>query len=468
MVSERPIVILHGWSDVSASFEPLARLLRQKLNGRQISIIHLADYVSMEDEIRFDDIVSAMAMAWERNGLPTSRGSVDAIVHSTGGLVIRDWLQRNYGPKNAPIKHLVMLAPANFGSPLAHKGRSLAGRIWKGFVVKRPRGAAFETGTHILKGLELASPYTWDLAERDRFGDGGNMYRPGNVLCTVLVGQDANSVSNAIANEDGWDGTVRVATANMDCARIRAVIPADPNSTDAVVVHETEMSSGLTAFGVLDRHDHGSIKLAQIEGRSLAYVERTQRNGSLFSDIITSLTVTDQEFERWRAALSERNRELLERATLTRNPEKHGYQNTVIRVRDQYGVGVEDFLVEFFEKVDDKTRFSRRLHRAAFRSVHAYSDDPSYRSFYIDCTSLFRNIDKTSEFLGISIGAHPEMDGGALVGYTPHGQRGQSGFRIRHDELRHFFAPNRTLLLTLQLTRQQSETVFQMNRLPDN
>ena len=465
MVSDRPIVILHGWSDIFVSFEPLARLLRAKLDGREISIIHLADYISMEDEVRFDDIVSAMAMAWERNGLPTNPGSVDAIVHSTGGLVIRDWLQRHYGPNDAPIKHLVMLAPANFGSPLAHKGRSLLGRIWKGFIVKEPTGAAFQTGTHILKGLELASPYTWDLAERDRFADGGMMYGPGNVLCTVLVGQDASGVWNAIANEDGWDGTVRVATANMDCARMRVVFPADPSGADPVVVHEAELSSGLTAFGVLDRHDHGSIKLTQTEGRSLGYVERTRRNGSLFSDIVTSLTVTDREFERWRNELSDRNRDLIERADRTRNPEKHAFQNTVVRVEDQYGVGVEDFLLEFFEKDDDRTRFSRKVHRASFRSVHGYSDDRSYRSFYIDCTSLFRNIDKNSEFLGISISAHPEMEDGALVGFASYGQGGRNGLRIMRGELGNFFAPNRTLLLTLQLTRQQSESVFQLNQL---
>ena len=353
-MSDRPIVILHGWSDVSASFEPLAKLLRAKLKGRDISIIHLADYLSMEDEIRFDDIVSAMEIAWRRNELPTGKGSVDAIVHSTGGPVIRDWLQRNYGPDDAPIRHLVMLAPANFGSPLAHKGRSLSGRIWKGFIVKRPQGAVFETGTRILKGLELASPYTWDLAERDRFEDGGEMYSPGNVLCTVLVGQDAGGVSNAIADEDGWDGTVRVATANMDCARMRVVVPADLSDADAVV-HEPEMSSGMTAFGVLDRHDHGSIKLAQTEGRSLAQVERTRRYSDLLSDIVMALTVSDDDFERWQNTLAGRNRKLLSRAERARSSEKHGYQNIVVRVQDQYGVGVEDFLVEFFEKDDDRS-----------------------------------------------------------------------------------------------------------------
>ena len=463
-MSDRPIVILHGWNDISNSFEPLANLLRAKLNGRQISVIHLADYLSMEDEIRFDDIVSAMAMAWERTGLPTNVGSVDAIVHSTGGLVIRDWLQRNYDPNDAPIKHLVMLAPANFGSPLAHKGRSLAGRIWKGLIAKKPTGRAFQTGTHILKGLELASPYTWDLAERDRFGDGGKMYGPGNVLCTVLVGQNANDALSTLAKEDGWDGTVRVATANLDCARMSVVVPADPGEDDPVVVHQPELSSGLTAFGVLDRHDHGSIKLTQTNGQSLSYVEQTRKNGSLFSDIVTALTVTDREFERWRTELSVRNRELRERAERTRNPKKHGYQNTVIRVQDQYGVGVEDFVIEFYEENVDKIQFSIKTHRNAFRNAHAYSDDRSYRSFYIDQTSLRQNVDKANEFLGVSISAYPEIDNGAPVGFAPYGQNGRNGFRIRESELDNFFVPNRTLLLALQLTRQQSATVFQLRQ----
>lgn len=463
-MSDRPIVILHGWSDVSASFEPLAKLLRAKLNGPDISFIHLVDYISMEDEVRFDDIASAMEVAWQRNGLPTEAGSVDAIVHSTGGLIVRDWLQRNYKPNEAPIKHLVMLAPANFGSPLAHKGRSLVGRIWKGLITKRPKGTAFETGTQILKGLELASPYTWDLAERDRFGNGGMMYGPGNVLCTVLVGQDAGSASNAIANEDGWDGTVRVSTANMDCARMRVVFPADV--TDAApVVDNVEVSSGMTAFGVLDSHDHGSIKLTHTEGRSVATVEQSRRDGSLFSDIVTGLTVADEGFEDWRKALGERNNALLEKARRARSLEKHGYQNTVVRVQDQFGVGVEDFLVEFFEKDNDKTRSSRKVHRAAFRSVHAYSDDPSYRSFYLDCTSLFRSIDKTGESLGISITAHPELDVGALVGFAAYGEGGKGGLRIMQSDLVDFFAPNRTVFLTLEVIRQQTEAVFRLNPL---
>ena len=465
-MADRPIVILHGWSDVSASFEPLARLLRAKLDRPEIAIIHLADYLSMEDEVRFDDIASAMEAAWHRNGLPTAPGSVDAIVHSTGGLVIRDWLQRNHGPDDAPVKNLVMLAPANFGSPLAHKGRSLAGRIWKGFITKTPDGRAFETGTRILKGLELASPYSWRLAERDRFGSGGRMYAPGNVLCTVLVGQDAGGAVNAIANEDGWDGTVRVSTANMDCARMSVRFPARPDEEDPVV-RGPEPSSGMTAFGVLDRHDHGAVKLAHAEGRRLAQVEGSRRDGSLFADIVTALTVTDEGFEGWRETLAARNRALLARAERTRDPDTHGFQNTVVRVEDQFGVGVEDFVLELFEKDRDRSRRARRTHRAALRSVHAYTDDKSYRSLYVDCTSLSRTIDRSGEFLGLSITAHPELGPGAPVGFTAYGDGGRGGLRIPHRVLGDWFAPNRTLLLTLELARQQLESVFRLAPLPD-
>ena len=183
------------------------------MRSTEISFISLADYISMEDEVRFDDIVTAMQAAWDRHGLPTETGSVDAIAHSTGALVIRDWLQRNYEPERAPIKHLLMLAPANFGSPLAHKGRSFIARVYKGFIATRPKGEAFETGTEILKGLELASPYTWGLANRDRFGPDGTMYQPGNVLCTVLVGNTGYRGISSIANEDGF----RWHSPRLDC-----------------------------------------------------------------------------------------------------------------------------------------------------------------------------------------------------------------------------------------------------------
>jgi hypothetical protein len=60
------------------------------------------------------------------------------------------------------LKHLVALAPATFGSPLARQGRSWLGAVFKGSHHLGPDFLA--AGDAILDGLALASPYTWDLA----------------------------------------------------------------------------------------------------------------------------------------------------------------------------------------------------------------------------------------------------------------------------------------------------------------
>ena len=446
-MAERPIVILHGWSDTSETFESLARLLRARLE-RQVSIVSLADYVSMEDEVRFDDVAEAMDVAWRRHGLPRRKGGVDALVHSTGGLVIRDWLQRHYTPGRAPVKHLVMLAPANFGSHLAHKGRSFIGRVYKGFVAKKPEGRAFETGTHILRGLELASPCTWQLAERDRFGRGGTMYQPGNVLCTVLVGNRGFRGISSIANEDGSDGTVRASTANMSCVRISAAFPPGPNGGGAGqgVEYELEESRGATAFGVVEGHNHGTITLSH-RRRPIGEAGRDTPDGDLLAKIAT---VTDDGFEAWRRELEAGNRALLPPAP-----------RRVVHVRDQYGVGVDDHLLEFYEEDHDhQDLVARMFHESAIRKVHKYSGDASYRSVYVDCTRLARTIDKVHEALSLSITAYPELDARTPVGFTTLGSGGIGGVRIPRGHIARFFAPHRTALVTLQLTRQQSERTF--------
>ncbi len=453
MTEQRPIIILHGWNSTSASFERLARLLRTELQ-RDVSIISLADYVSLEDEVRFDDLTTAMHAAWYRHNLPTCTGGVDAIVHSTGALVIRDWLQRHYGPDRAPIKHLVMLAPANFGSPLAHKGRSFIARGTLGFISKR-YGRPFETGTRILKGLELASPYTWRLAERDRFGAGGNRYQPGNVLCTVLVGNTGYRGIRAIVNEDGSDGTVRVSTANMNCVRIRAEFPANPQEVGHDVTYELEPSSGSTAFGVMDGHNHASITLAPGDGDAAATGLRGTRDHTLLAHVVDGLSVTDDGFEAWCDRLAAANARLP--ATVTR---EHGFQNTVVRVQDHYGVGVDDYLLEFYEKDDDTERIAELFHTSAIRSVHKYSGDASYRSVYVDCTRLRDTIDQVGEWLSLSVTAYPELDDRTPVGFTTLGDDGIGGVRIRAGEIATFFQPHRTALVTLQLTRQQAEETF--------
>ena len=158
----------------------------------------------------------------------------------------------------------------------------------------------------------------------------------------------------------------------------------------------------------MDGHDHSSIKLFHRSSNSLRQVERTRRDGALFADIVQALTIEDEAFGAWCDSLAKRNNALLPK-TVRSNSKKHGFQNTVVRVEDQYGVGVEDFLLEFYEKDDDEEIVAETFHTSAIRGVHKYSDDASFRSVYIDCTRLRETIDKVGEFLSVSVTAYPEM-----------------------------------------------------------
>lgn len=439
-MADRPIVILHGWSDEGASFRDLANLLRRRLD-RPVVEISLADYATMDDEVTYDDLVVAMTRAWARRKLPMGPGAVDAVVHSTGGLVVRDWLVRNFGTQGgAPIKHLLMLAPANFGSPLAHKGNAFLGRMTLGWKADKP----FQTGTHILHGLELASPYSWDLAKRDRFTAAADLYGKGRILCTVLVGNAGYDGIKAAANEDGSDGTVRASTANMDCAMLEADFSQSPKRP----VYKLSTSLGETAFRVMEKENHSTI----------AAKDGGPKNRETAECMARALTVEDAGFDAWREECAAATAKVMEKGR--RKDETHGFQNTVFVVEDQFGRKVKDYFLEFYVKDDDRDWFARMFHRDAIRTVHAYGPDPSFRSVYVDCTVLRKQVDKEWEGMTISLTALPEIRKTGSVGYRTFTDDDIGGIEIPRARLDEFFRENRTLLVRIRIQREQAEGVF--------
>lgn len=437
----RPLAIIHGWSDTSNSFRTLAAAIAARRNV-DVKVIALGDYVSMSDFVTFDDLVAALDRAWSDHGFPRQQGSVDTIVHSTGSLVIRDWLSRTFKPATAPVKNLVMLAPANFGSPLAHKGRSFIGRVVKGFTNDE---GAFQTGERILKGLELASSYSWSLALRDRFGPWASAYGSGGILCTVLVGDQGYSGIRAIANEDGSDGTVRLSTANLNCAALHVNFADDPMKP----TFELKESGGKTAFAIMPGHNHGSITLNESKLRS-------QADQGLLDRIIAALDVADTGFVAWCAQLARDTAAQTKGRTGT--PE--GFQNTVVRVIDHEEHGVPDYLIEFFEEDDDRGIIAKLFHTTALKNVHVFSDDASYRSLYVDCGRLAKTIDKLHEALSVSLTAHPSLNVDAPVGFRTFSDRDIGAIRLKPDQIAKVFRPHRTLLATIRLRRERDARVF--------
>ena len=422
----RPLVIIHGWSDDSRSFEPIVQLLRQ-YDKREPRFINFADYITLDDEVTYDDLAAAMAWAWERENLPEEVGSVDAIVHSTGALVIRHWLTQYYTEKTAPIKHLVMLAPANFGSALAHKGRAFMGRIARGFNSKK----TFQVGEQLLKGLELASPFTWNLAMEDRFNS-ESFYGPGKILCTVLIGDTGYTGIAAAANEKDADGTVRIASANMNCA----FIDADFSENPVKPKYSFRDSNGLIAFAISPGENHQTI-IAQGGG---------PRQSSTIEIVSEALGISDDEFAGWCQQLI---------AEEKAQPTQYGYQNVVIQVRDQFAAPVQDYFIEFYEA--DAEHIAK--------TIHAYGDDASFRSLYMDCHALQAKNKTNLGDIKIRLTALPVLgEQGNTVGYRRFDDDNLGAITITQQDISKVFVPHRTLLLRITLKREQADEVFALRR----
>ena len=84
----RQVLIIHGWSDTSASFRPLASFLADQ--GYQPKLLWLGDYISKDDDVGVEDVGKRMAEVID--GMIASQerdAAFDMIVRSTGGLVAR-------------------------------------------------------------------------------------------------------------------------------------------------------------------------------------------------------------------------------------------------------------------------------------------------------------------------------------------------------------------------------------------
>lgn len=248
-----PVIIVHGWSDTSKSFQSLADYLND--NGFKVVQIWLGDYISLHDEVTLEDIGLAFIRALADQKIPAARHSFDLIVHSTGGLVAREFLRQVCRQPDStrdasltPIRHLCMLAPANFGSPLAALGKSVIGRILKGWTWDFSHIG--ETGKRVLNALELASPYSWQLALDDLFDDNFPVFDPKNVMATVMVGSAPYTGIREVLHEAGSDGTVRVSTANLNAHYFLADF-ADPEKP--VITKQVHLKPRI-AFAVFERN----------------------------------------------------------------------------------------------------------------------------------------------------------------------------------------------------------------------
>lgn len=444
-------VIVHGWSDKSSSFKKLAQFIRDNLNVT-ITSINLGDWLSMNDDVTYQDLAEAMNRAWMAHDLPIKERTANLIVHSTGALIVREWMTTYFDVESVPIKRFLMLAPANFGSPLAHKGRSFIGRAVKGWG-----NDGFETGKAILKGLELASPYTWNLAHQDLFTDTA-WYGAGKILATVLVGNQGYGGMRAIANEEGSDGTVRISTANLNSMKIRIELDEHQTPKKPILMQ----SNGQIGFGILDEINHTTI--------TLSVVKNPNPENVLEKLILRSLQVTDNDFSIMGLTFSWQD----EINNLVGGTAKTSalMQNAVVRVGDNLRNKIDDYFVEFYRKESSDQAFEYELYTKFLDTVHTYCDDGSYRSLYLNIGELKR-INQTDSMainqLFVSISAQPVYLEATKkrqpVGYAPVDTGATGGLKLNRTQIEQFFQPHTTVLIDVVLTRALSADVFKLTSL---
>jgi len=267
MPLSKHVLLIHGWSARRSSMEDVAQLLRE--NGFNVVPMLLGEYPSLYDDVRVEDVARRMdkvITGLQAEG--TLAAQFHVVVHSTGAFVTREWIADLHAAgKSVPVQNFLMLAPANHGSPLATYGRSALGRMLK-FNFSR----GFQSGEELLHALELGSAYQQQLDLRDRLSRDGDTASPyGNaankVRPYVIVGAQPID-GTTILNQNGWDGTVRIAGANFDPRGVTVDFTKDKRNPE--IKGWTVRGPEKTAFAVLPDRTHLTILNPTRNSKSLS------------------------------------------------------------------------------------------------------------------------------------------------------------------------------------------------------
>jgi pimeloyl-ACP methyl ester carboxylesterase len=362
-----PVILIHGYSDKGESFRPWADVLTK--SGYEVSSIHTCNYKTLTNEVTIRDIAEGFDRALRLEAGLDANAEFDAIVHSTGMLVIRSWLAA-YASRRSRLKRLIALAPATFGSPLAHKGRGWLGALFKGEV----EGPDFlEAGDLVLDGLELGSRFTWDLAHLDLIGSGKDepekkFYGRGADTPYVFVfcGTEGYRGIRSFVNDPGSDGTVRLAGCALNCRKIMMDLTIEP-SRDNAGSGSTMRRAWIGPWSSLD------VPLIPIDGLNHGTI-MSEPNDLLVDLVLGALNVSNSDqFDAWLKEASHRTEQTM--------PALTKWQQFVVRVIDERGDPVPDYHLQILG--GDKNNV-----KPCDADVHTYSKDTSLRCFHVNLDEL--------------------------------------------------------------------------------
>ena len=448
------IVLVHGWSVTNTdTYGELPQWLAQQAERAQVSHVYLGRYVSFVDTLTLDDVARALQQALQDAlGADMSQGFA-CITHSTGGPVVRLWMHLYHRGNLAqcPLKHLVMLAPANHGSALAQLGKGVLGRL-------KSLTEGVEPGVGILDWLELGSAQSWALNSEWLHYD----CVAAGIYPFVLTGQTIDRSLydhlNSYTGEPGSDGVVRAAAANMNYSLLRLHQDVRPGGDTLELDAMTRAPR--TAFGILPGLAHSgedigiirSVRLASAAShptalwvrRCLAVRSKADYDklcGDL--DAVTEQTQQDERLE-VEQKLFGKKKYITSRYTML-----------VLRFIDDRG----NILNDYDLYITGGPEYRRDdLPPGFFVDRQRNRRDAGKLSYFLDYDVLRRGLSrKTMQGrIGFEVVARPRQESGALAYYRP------LHFRSDRGALSRILKPNQTLMVEISLARRVDTAAFRI------
>ncbi|HEX4158023.1 MAG TPA: hypothetical protein VHY79_06080, partial [Rhizomicrobium sp.] len=366
---------------------------------------------------------------------------------STGMLVIRAWLANN-PERRKYLKHLVGLAPATWGSPLAQMGNSVLGSIVRG---NHQFGPDFlNAGTLVLDALEIGSKFTWDLAHRDILGPEPLFTTdPSTPYVAIFIGNTAYSGIKELVDKPGTDGTVRWSGCSLN--------------TRKLIVDLTKPAAGLQAQMMPWPEERLSVPMFAVDGKN--HTTLLLDPGDDLADRVAAFFAIDSGalFNSWVEKTSTEMAPALEK--MKQNSD--GWQQFIVHVMDEFGEGAPDYAIDVFNQ-DPRPLDEDALAAADIEifdaDVHAYQLDQSFRCFHVQLPQGFMG---TPQVLWIRLLASSGTDlisyrGYDSAGAVTVGSQAPIVLDISHlaagaDAL---FCPFTTTLIEIRLNRLPSASVM--------
>ena len=453
------LLFIHGWSVTNTStYGKLPRIISRNAHQHNLDIeiknIWLGRYISFHDEVTMTDIVRAMHQALHEivPEVFSNNSPFSCITHSTGGPVVREWVDRYYGKDNLdelPLKHLIMLAPANHGSSLATLGKERIGRIKSWFN-------GVEPGRRILDWLSLGSSYQYRLAAKNiHYKNADNGYFP-----FVFTGQSIDEkyydFLNSYLTEVGSDGVVRVSGANMNYSMLEL---KENIENQLSILHRIEsfsvnlleqtnpiMQPDKMPLCVIPKASHSGTKMGILKSPTYKNADKKP----VVEMIFKALKINDKaSYVNLEKEIGDLTKEIQSK---DKHSKKHRYSNIVFSIWDDEGNTVENYdLVLLYGKNFEP----EKLPKGFFVDKQRNTKSTNNMVFYLDYDVLAKNPDG---MMGIRIFPRPSE---GFSYYKP------VEYRDEVNDFLKILQPNETLYVKIILHRHVDKNSFRFGSAED-